>query len=88
MFGPILHQCESPSSLNTSVAIYQTLLSGAKTEADLPGSLGNWVDVREVAYAHVKALTLPEAGGERFLTSGMSISVLLFLIDPRSSRPY
>ncbi|KAL7411337.1 D-lactaldehyde dehydrogenase [Mrakia frigida] len=74
VFGPILHQVSSPDALNTSVAIFHGITKGSKTEADLPGSLGNWVDVREVAYAHFKALTLPEAGGERFLTSAGGVN--------------
>ncbi|KAG8763941.1 methylglyoxal reductase (NADPH-dependent) gre2 [Ceratobasidium sp. 423] len=30
----------------------------------------NFVDVRDVALAHVRALEIPEAGGERFIASG------------------
>lgn len=69
VFGPILHQVDKPESLNTSVANFYDIAKGGKKESDLPGPGGNWVDVREVALAHVKALTLPEAGGERFLVS-------------------
>ncbi|CDZ96967.1 d-lactaldehyde dehydrogenase [Phaffia rhodozyma] len=69
VFGPILHQVDKPESLNTSVANFYGILKGSKKEEDLPGPFGNWIDVREVALAHVKALTVPEAVGERFIIS-------------------
>jgi nucleoside-diphosphate-sugar epimerase len=44
------------------------LFHGAKSEEDLlkPAGPGNCVDVRDVALAHVLALTTPAAGGNRF----------------------
>ncbi|KAL7418135.1 putative D-lactaldehyde dehydrogenase [Mrakia frigida] len=68
VFGPILHQVESASSLNTSVGVFFPTAKGEKKASDLPGTVGNWVDVRDVAFAHAKALALPEAGGNRFIT--------------------
>jgi nucleoside-diphosphate-sugar epimerase len=44
-------------------------LHGSKKEADLPGAAGNAVDVRDVARAHVLALTTEAAGQNRFATS-------------------
>jgi len=41
-------------------------MSGLKSEADL-GQVGNWVDVRDCALAHVKACQVDQAGGERFI---------------------
>ncbi|EJT46893.1 phosphate transporter [Trichosporon asahii var. asahii CBS 2479] len=44
--------------------------TGNKTEADIPDkAVYNWVDVRDVALAHVRALTVPQAGGNRFITA-------------------
>nr|ODO02275.1 D-lactaldehyde dehydrogenase [Cryptococcus depauperatus CBS 7855] len=74
VYGPVIHQCDSPEKLNTSVAMFWDWASGKKTEADLPAPLDNWVDVKEVALAHVRALTVPEAGGERFIVSAGTVS--------------
>ncbi|TKY86860.1 hypothetical protein EX895_004148 [Sporisorium graminicola] len=69
VFGPILHQVNSPEKLNTSVSFVWGLLHGSKKEDDLLTPSGNCVDVRDVAYAHVEALVRPEAGGNRFATA-------------------
>ncbi len=60
IFGPIL----TTDGLG-SVQIVQRLLKGT-----LPGipDLGfNTVDVRDVADAHIRAMTVPEAAGQRFI---------------------
>jgi len=69
VFGPIIHQVEAPEQLNTSVANFWAYVTGKKTDDDLTTPAGNWVDVRDVALAHYLALTLPEAGGNRFIVS-------------------
>ncbi|CUA76880.1 NADPH-dependent aldehyde reductase ARI1 [Saccharomyces cerevisiae S288c] [Rhizoctonia solani] len=73
VFGPILHQVSNPESLNTSVAllykILQTKESDLTREVLLTNNL-NFVDVRDVALAHLRALEIPEAGGQRFITAG------------------
>jgi len=66
VLGPIIHPCDKPESLNTSVAAFYEWQRGNKSEEDFP-ALGNFVDVRDCALAHVKALTVEEAGGERFI---------------------
>ena len=72
MFGPILHEVKSPSSLNTSVKdFYEAIVSGSKPESVIQTFSGSWIDVRDVAEAHIRALEIPEAGGKRFIiTSG------------------
>ncbi|KAL7423608.1 hypothetical protein Q5752_001189 [Cryptotrichosporon argae] len=70
VYGPIIHQVRNPESLNTSVAAFYDWLKGGKTEAEIPDvAASNWVEVRDVALAHVRALTVPEASGQRFITS-------------------
>jgi len=65
--GPIIHQCDSPEKLNTSVKnFYDVYKNGCQ---DLPRPGGNACDVRDVAEAHIKALQVPEAGGNRFIIS-------------------
>lgn len=73
VFGPILQQVEDPSGLNTSVAmVYKTIRTKEedldKDTLNTPNA--NFVDVRDVALAHVRALEVPEAGGQRFITAG------------------
>ncbi|WVQ81865.1 hypothetical protein IAT38_003992 [Cryptococcus sp. DSM 104549] len=67
VLGEVIHQVEDPSKLNTSVALFWEWATGKKTEADLPAQSGNWVSVKDVALAHVRALTVPEAAGNRFI---------------------
>ncbi|OCF42692.1 dihydrokaempferol 4-reductase [Kwoniella heveanensis CBS 569] len=74
VLGPIIHQCDKPESLNTSVAVFYSWMKGEKTEKDLPAGGMNYVDVRDTALGHVLALTVPEAGGERFITGNGPVS--------------
>ncbi|KAJ7662730.1 D-lactaldehyde dehydrogenase [Mycena polygramma] len=63
VLGPILHAVSSPSDLNTScLAMYN-----AFTKPDGAAGGGNWVDVRDLALAHVRALQKEAAGGERII---------------------
>lgn len=60
VFGPVLAR-----DYSTSIMIVRRMLDGA-----LPGMPKIWfgaVDVRDVADMHLKAMTLPQAAGERFL---------------------
>ncbi|EPQ50349.1 NAD P-binding protein [Gloeophyllum trabeum ATCC 11539] len=70
VFGPIIHDVPGPDQINTSMAeFYNTLLKGAKDEKTL-ATLGNcWIDVRDLALAHVLAIETQEAGGNRFIVS-------------------
>lgn len=63
IFGPVL----SPEAMS-SVALIQGLLNGRPPA--VPRVSFNIVDVRDVAEAHVLALTTPEAAGQRFIASG------------------
>jgi dihydroflavonol-4-reductase len=61
ILGPALN-----SDLSYSIQLIERLLNG------MPGvpRLGfNFVDVRDVADLHIRAMTAPEAGGERFLAT-------------------
>ena len=64
-FGPVVHPVASIAQLNESNAMLWRVASG---ETPLPvARVPFWVDVRDVARAHVEALVRPEAGGKRFL---------------------
>merc|ERR1712083_824454 len=54
----------SPQELNTSSATTLKILMGQQKPN--PNSMG-WVDVADVARAHIAAYEHPEAGGRRFL---------------------
>lgn len=65
VFGPVIHEVSTPSTLNLSTAaFYNSLFSSNRPLAEVQGS---WVDVRDVAEAHVRSLELPEASGQRIL---------------------
>jgi dihydroflavonol-4-reductase len=81
IFGPVMGKDRS-----TSIQLVEALLSGAIKE-DMPYFFGV-VDVRDVATLHLKAMTLPEAKGERFLASSdgtLSLKDVADLI--RQERP-
>jgi nucleoside-diphosphate-sugar epimerase len=64
-FGPVVHPVESVDKLNESNAMLWKVASGV---TPLPvARVPFWVDVRDVAQAHVEALVRPEAGGKRFI---------------------
>lgn len=69
VFGPIIHQCTSAKSLNTSVGAFYAYLTGAKKDEDATAGSGSFVDVRDVAQLHIEALVVPEASNKRFLVS-------------------
>ncbi|KAJ5633380.1 cinnamoyl-CoA reductase [Penicillium lividum] len=67
-YGPIIHHVKTCSNLNTSIADFYRLMNG--TCAAVPnGSLIScvFVDVRDVAKAHLLAFESPKAAGQRYL---------------------
>lgn len=72
VFGKIKHQVPTPDKLNTSVAQFYALWKGKKAEEtaeNLSKPAGCFVDVQDVADAHILALTTEKAGSKRFPTS-------------------
>ncbi|KAL4937306.1 hypothetical protein BDV06DRAFT_227064 [Aspergillus oleicola] len=62
-FGPVVHPVPSASELNESNAMLWQVASGEK----LPiARVPFWIDVRDLADAHVGALLRPEVGGKRY----------------------
>ena len=70
VFGPIVHHLASLEAINTSNERVVNLLTGKWKEkiADL-GPVSLWIDVRDLAAAHIKAMELQEAGGHRLFTT-------------------
>lgn len=66
VFGPIIHSINSLDAINTSNTIIRNLIQGRITDTLPPSGTFIWVDVRDVAFAHVRAMEVPEAGGKRF----------------------
>lgn len=48
---------------------YDAIFTKKKTPEELAGVQGSFVDVRDVARAHVRALEVGKAGGERVIVS-------------------
>ena len=72
VFGPVLHHLSTLSSLNTSNELLRDIVQGKYQAEGLPrASVFFWVDVRDLADAHVRAAERKEAGGKRFfITAG------------------
>ncbi|KGO76949.1 NAD-dependent epimerase/dehydratase [Penicillium italicum] len=69
VFGPIVYYLNSLESINTSNQRLRNIVQGQMKEKIAPTGTFLWVDVRDVALAHVRAIEVPEAGGERFFVA-------------------
>jgi len=65
VLGPVVHYLNSLDGLNTSNQTIRDIAQG-KAKDEIPSSIFFWVDVRDVALAHVLAAEKPEAAGKRF----------------------
>lgn len=69
VFGPIVHYLNSLEAINTSNKRFKDFVQGnLKDELPATGTF-LWVDVRDVALAHVRAIEVAEAGGKRFFVT-------------------
>jgi len=66
VFGPVVHYLNSLSALNTSNQRIRDIMTGASKDKLPPQGISLWVDVRDIALAHVLAAEKPEAAGKRF----------------------
>ncbi|KAG5650224.1 hypothetical protein H0H81_000267 [Sphagnurus paluster] len=72
VFGPPIHDVKDPASLNTSArAWYDAVLVDGKSKDFLTTQGSAYIDVRDVAEAHVLALEKEAAGGERIIISAV-----------------
>lgn len=69
VLGPIVHYLQNLDNLNTSNQRIAAIMSGKCKEAMPATGTFIWVDVRDLALAHVKAAELPEAGNKRFFVT-------------------
>ncbi|KZF22893.1 NAD(P)-binding protein [Xylona heveae TC161] len=71
VFGPVINYLNDLSSINTSNSRVADLIQGKWKNEIPPTGLILWVDVRDVALAHVKAFELDSAAGKRhFIIAG------------------
>ena len=68
VYGPAIQPIQSLNSLNESTADIYRFMNGSTPKVQ-PNAFWAWVDVRDVATAHVKAYEHPE-GGRFFVTEG------------------
>ncbi|KAG8713455.1 methylglyoxal reductase (NADPH-dependent) gre2 [Ceratobasidium sp. 394] len=74
VYGPVIQEVTSMDKLNTSSAAFYNIFAGKTKELTSPG-VWLWVDVRDIANAHVAAIEKPGAGNQRFLISGGTFSI-------------
>ncbi|TAQ88809.1 hypothetical protein B7494_g2866 [Chlorociboria aeruginascens] len=68
VYGPIRHSVASVKQLNESNSrIWKLFIDSSKDKELPPNGMHVYVDVRDLALAHVKAVTLPEASNQRFI---------------------
>ncbi|KAI4176357.1 MAG: hypothetical protein LQ343_001096 [Gyalolechia ehrenbergii] len=69
VFGPIHPKLQTLDTLNTSNVRIRDMILG-KMQDEVPKSpIHIWVDVRDVALAHVRAAERPDAAGKRFFVT-------------------
>jgi nucleoside-diphosphate-sugar epimerase len=75
IWGPLAHTISGTKDINESNArLYTGLLNSSKDAPMPPNGVHMYVDVRDLAVAHVAAVTTPEAGGERIIVSSKAMS--------------
>lgn len=73
IFGPSLQELAKPENLNTSsLTLYELFFKPKFSEQNLYYG-PSWVDVRDVAKAHVVSLEKEEVAGERILVSSAAV---------------
>ncbi|KAF7556165.1 hypothetical protein G7Z17_g1611 [Cylindrodendrum hubeiense] len=69
VFGPAVQSLKSLNDLNTSNQFILSFTAGAAKDAIPPTKNPIFVDVRDVAFAHVAAMEKQEAGNKRFFVT-------------------
>jgi len=70
VFGPTLFEPETPEELNSSNKFwYQTVFNGLPDPKELGTQGMAWIDVRDLAEAHVLAIKKAGAGGQRIIVA-------------------
>jgi nucleoside-diphosphate-sugar epimerase len=64
-----VHYLNSLDAINTSNKRVRDMIQGNAKDQLPPTGTFIWVDVRDVALAHVRAMEVPDAGGQRFFVT-------------------
>ncbi|KAI3399241.1 hypothetical protein diail_7403 [Diaporthe ilicicola] len=87
VFGPVVHHLASLDTINTSNERIVALAQGKWKDAVPATGVTNWVDVRDVARAHILGFEKPEIGGHRLFTTAGSYSNRGILDAARKNFP-
>jgi len=74
IFGPPIHEISSISALNESNAQFVKAIKTVPPQENAVAFMGGFIDVRDIALAHSRALQKEEAGGQRFFVTSASFS--------------
>ncbi|KAF8304367.1 NAD-binding protein [Clavulina sp. PMI_390] len=74
IYGPIIHEVDAVEKINESNAGLYGKIKNPPGKETLIGYMGGYVDVRDVALAHSRALSTEKAGGLRFVIAAGSFS--------------
>ncbi|KAL9578178.1 MAG: hypothetical protein Q9212_005886, partial [Teloschistes hypoglaucus] len=69
VFGPIHPKLQTLDTLNTSNQRFRDMLLGRMTDEIPAGGVNIWVDVRDLALAHIRAAEREEAQNKRFFVT-------------------
>lgn len=69
VYGPIVHHLKDLDAVNYSNERIRDIAFGKAKDSCPSTNIFQWVDVRDLALAHVLAIEKPEAAGQRFLLS-------------------
>ncbi|KAL8716550.1 MAG: hypothetical protein Q9225_006131, partial [Loekoesia sp. 1 TL-2023] len=69
VFGPIHPKLQTLDTLNTSNQRIRDMMLGKMQDDISPSGVYIWVDVRDLALAHIRAAERPEAAGKRFFVT-------------------
>lgn len=89
IYGPNINATASLARLNSSSAdIYRLMSPDVKPSGPVPENhFFSFVDVRDVAEAHLRAYDVPEAGGERFFVCQGNFTYQQFVDALRENLP-
>ena len=73
IFGPPIQPITDLKKMNYSTDVFYSLFNGTY-ETTPPTSFPSYIDVRDLAWAHVKALTTPAVWNQRFIVGGAQYS--------------
>ena len=82
IFGPPIQALPSLKQLNFSVGVVYNFFNGTFDELPNSHAAGlflSYIDVRDLATAHVRALTYPGAANKRFLVGGAELTSSLIV---------